>query len=151
MGKGALLVAVAVLVTGAVVLQTASSQVVGTTLNLNFPENEPDYLSGTGAPSIGDVFSFKGGITDGTGASVGHIVATASVFKKSPLRVQMTATITLDAGSLNLIGELVFDNPDQGTLSVVGGTGTYEGASGSAVITQDPDTGSVAIDIALLP
>lgn len=77
MGKGALLVAVVVLAIGAVLLQTASSQVTGTTLNLNFPKSEPDSLTGSNGPSIGDVFSFKGGITDETDASVGHLLATA--------------------------------------------------------------------------
>jgi hypothetical protein len=151
MGRGALLAAVVVLAIGAVLLQTASSQVTGQTLNLNFPDSEPDSFTGSGAPSIGDVFSFKGAITDESDADVGHVFATASVFTKSPLRVQMTATVTLDSGSLNFIGELTFDTADQGTLSVVGGTGAYDGALGSAVITGDPDTGYVNIDITLLP
>ena len=151
MGKGALLVAVVVLAIGAFLLPTASSQVTGQTLNLNFPKSAPDYLTGSDAPGLGDVFYFKGSITDESGASVGHMFATAPLFARNPVRGQVTATITLGSDSLDLIGELNFEAADQGTISVVGGTGIYDGALGSAVVTADLDTGNINIDITLLP
>lgn len=74
---------------------------------------------------------------------MGHLFAEAAAFTKDGNRAQMTATITLDQGTLNAIGELNFNSPDQGTLFIVGGTEDFDSARGSAVITADQTTDNI--------
>jgi hypothetical protein len=142
-----------VLILGAFSVQAATPQAAGQTLNLNFPNSQPRAVADVApkGPSVGDTFYFKGGVTDESATSVGHLFADASAFTKDGNRVQITATITLDQGALNAIGELNFNSQDQGTLSIVGGTGDFDGARGSAVITADQTTNNINIDITLLP
>ena len=153
LGIGWLVVGTVVLTLGAFSVQGAASQAAGQTLDLNFPNSSPRAIADVApkGPSIGDTYYIKGSLTDGSGANVGHMFATASAFTKDGNRVQITATITLDQGTLNAIGELNFDPADQGTISIVGGTGDFEGARGSAVSTRDDATGNINIDITLLP
>ena len=149
--KSGLLLGIVVVTLGIFSTQAASPQAVGQTLNLNFPNSEPDAITDTApkGPSVGDVYYFRGGITDESGASVGHIFAEAASLTKDGNRVQMTATITLSQGSLSAIGELNFDAADQGTLAIAGGTGDFDGSRGSLVVTAEQD--NINIDITLLP
>ena len=152
-GRGGLIVATIAIIIGAFSVQGATSQAAGETLNLNFPGSQPRALADL-APkgaSVGDTFFFKGDITDESGTKVGHLFADASTFTKDGNRVQLTATITLDQGTLNAIGELNFDKAVQGTISIVGGTGDFEGARGSAVVTADAGSDNISIDVTLLP
>jgi hypothetical protein len=153
LGKGGLIAGTMILTIGAFMVQGATSQAAGETLNLNFPSSQPRALADL-APkgaSVGDTFFFKGDITDESGTKVGHLFADASTFTKDGNRVQLTATITLGQGTLNAIGELNFDNAEQGTISIVGGTGDFDGARGSAVITADAGSDNISIDVTLLP
>ena len=152
-GRGGLIAATMVLTIGAFSVQGATSQAAGQTLNLNFPGSQPRAVADLApkGPSVGDTFYFKGGITDESGTKLGHLFADASTFTKDGNRVQITATITLDQGTLNAIGELNFDNAEQGTISIVGGTGDFDGARGSAVITADAGSDNISIDVTLLP
>lgn len=153
LGRGWLVVGTMVLTLGAFSVQGATSQAAGQTLSLNLPDGSPRAIADVApkGPSIGDTYYIKGSLIDGSGANVGHMFASASAFTKDGNRVQITATITLDQGTLNAIGELNFDPADQGTISIVGGTGDFEGARGSAVSTRDDATGNINIDITLLP
>ena len=80
------LLAVAMVSLTVVVLSVgnAASQVV-TSLSLNFAESEPDAVTdgGKSGPSVGDVFFFKGGLTDDDAVKVGSIIAQASSFLRA--------------------------------------------------------------------
>lgn len=151
--RGWLVVGFAVLILGAFSVQAATPQAASQTLALNFPNSSPRAVDDVApkGPSAGDTYYFKGGVTDESGTSLGHMFAVASALTKDGNRVQITATITLDLGTVNAIGELHFDTLDQGTISIVGGTGDFDGARGSAVITADDSTDNINIDITLLP
>ena len=151
--NGGVFIGVVAMTLGIFSFQDASPQATGQTLNLNFPKSQPDAISDLApkGPSIGDVLYFTGALTDEAGAKAGHLFAEASSFAKGGGLVQMTATLALHQGSLNAVGELNLQSNDQGTLSIVGGTGDHEGARGSAVITRDPTTNNINIDITLLP
>jgi len=150
--KKAALVASVAAVVAILWLQTASSQVVQS-LTLNFPASAPDAFTDGGrpGPSAGDLMYFRGPITDADGVNVGRITAEATTMngKVSPI-AQVAATITLENGSLEALGELHFTDGEQGTLAIVGGTGEFAGAAGTATSTIDPETGIVTIEISLL-
>lgn len=133
-------------------IQTASSQTVQA-MTVVFPDSEPDAFTDGGRPgdSAGDLLVFRGPITDADGARVGRLSAGATTMngKVTPI-VQVAATFTLANGSLEALGELHFTDGEQGTLAIVGGTGDFAGAAGTAVSTIDPETGIVTFEIALL-
>lgn len=150
--KKAVLVGTLVAVGAVLWMQTASSQTVQA-LTVVFPDSAPVAFTDGGRPgdSAGDQLVFRGPITDADGVSVGRISATATTMngKKSPI-AQIAATMTLENGSLEALGELHFTDGTQGTLAIVGGTGDFAGGAGTAVSTIDPETGSVTFEISLL-
>jgi hypothetical protein len=150
--KKAVLVGTLAAVGAVLWIQTASSQTVQA-FTLTFPDAEPVAFTDGGRPgaSAGDMMVFRGRITDAEGVQLGRIIAEASTMngKQSPI-VQIATTITLENGSLDALGELRFTDGEQGTIAIVGGTGDFVGAAGTATSTIDPETGTVTIEIALL-
>jgi hypothetical protein len=133
-------------------IQTASSQTVEA-LTVVFPDSEPVSFTDGGRPgdSAGDLLAFRGPITDADGVKIGHMIADAVTMngKDSPV-ARIAATITLGNGSLQALGELHFTDGEQGTLAVVGGTGAFVGAAGTATTALDPESGAVTIEVSLL-
>ena len=150
--KKAVLVGTLAAVGAVLWVQTASSQTVQA-LTVVFPDSEPVAFTDGGRPgeSAGDLLVFRGPITDADGVDLGRITAEATTMngKGSPI-ARVAATITLENGSLEALGELHFTDGEQGTLAIVGGTGEFAGAAGTATSTIDPETGIVTIEISLL-
>ncbi len=150
--KKAVLVGTLAVVGAALWVQTASSQTVQA-LTVVFPDSAPVAYTdgGRSGESAGDLLAFRGPITDADGVQVGHIIAEATTMngKESPI-VQVAATFTLGNGSLEAVGELLFTDGEQGTLAIVGGTGDFAGAAGTATSTIDSGTGIATFEIALL-
>lgn len=133
-------------------IQTASSQTVQA-LTLVFPDSEPVAFTDGGRPgeSAGDQLVFRGPITDADGVEVGRLTVDATTMNgKQAALVHAAATITLGNGSLEAVGELHFTDGEQGTLAIVGGTGDFVGAAGTATSTIDPATGIVTLEVSLL-
>ncbi len=135
-------------------LDAARSQSPATALSLNLPRSEPDALADRGrkGPSAGDELYITDRLTDERRMRVGSIVAQGSLFSRDLRRAQMTATISLTGrGSIALQGTLNFAaRRNQGTLAIVGGTGQFADAGGTAKVTMGR-RGVVKFDLALTP
>lgn len=98
-----------------------------------YPEDE-EFL-----PSVGDGFGFTDDLMQGdkkVGTQEG--VCTATEVSKSSITNDCVATIALADGTLKLAAEVTFDfteEEDEGdNVDIVGGTGAYAGATGTAFI-----------------
>ena len=105
--------------------------------NFGFVDSAPKTKVGDEGPeslSNGDAFTFSGDLLDATGKDRGELDTSCAVtrpggFDKSHL--QCTATATVPGGTLTLSrGGRVFSGADPGG-AVLGGSGTYAGATGS--------------------
>ena len=110
-----------------------------------YPEDE-DFL-----PSVGDGFGFTDNLMQGekkVGTQDG--VCTATEVSETSITNDCAATITLAGGTLKLEAEVAFDfteSEDEGdNVDIVGGTGAYAGATGTAFIkTLDDESESIVM------
>lgn len=94
--------------------------------------------------SPGDSFTFTSDISgDRDGRLLGFCVATSEEFQPT-----CTATYTLDDGTIDVAGSPNFEETFE--VAVVGGTGAYVGASGSATIPQESEQAPTEIEL-LIP
>jgi len=123
--------------------------------SFNFVDNPPTGSERTKLISAGDFFAGTAGLYDESGKRAGslHIVCVATVSgKEVHAKFQCTGTVKLADGTLSLsaLNERRADQ-DVDSISVVGGTGAYEGARGSMASTPRP-SGNVTDDVIhLLP
>jgi allene oxide cyclase-like protein len=107
---------------------------------------------GEPSASLGDAIVFTNPLVDAAGTRVGRLYAHCTVVVAKP-RVEKatflcTLTLTLADGTLAVQG-LVNPSVPTTTAAVIGGTGAYDGARGTAVSTQKPN-GDSADTITLL-
>ena len=84
-----------------------------------------------------------------TGDDTGIDRVICTVIDKQP-RAMCTAVAQLSKGTLTA-ESLVSAGPGETHYAITGGTGAYEGASGTAVVTDIPGTAKADIQITLLP
>lgn len=106
----------------------------------DFPEDE-DFV-----PGVGDAFSFEDELSqDGTVVGTQKGLCTAKKVTETEITNDCAGTLTFNDGSLKLVAEIVFaldeeEGEDEGDLvQVVGGTGAYAGATGTAFIKTVDD------------
>ena len=143
----AILAALAVLVAAAVAVVArgahASAQEV-VTYNFvivpqgrtSFVDNAPKAAKGKFDPRPGDSFSSRGRVLDATGLEVGRTSLYCTETVKDPLTFECSISIIINDGTMIVSGAL---NPLAlpWTGAVVGGTGTYAGATGVAQVTAE--------------
>jgi Dirigent-like protein len=101
------------------------------TLNLrNVSEHGIDHEPKGGGPGAADQIVFHKKLTDGAEA-VGHVdgLATAVTGGRNP-RILVEAVVTIRGGTLT-VAETFRLNSDRHDIAITGGTGAYQGASGS--------------------
>jgi allene oxide cyclase len=106
-------------------------------------------------PSQGDMIVFRNTLLNAAnrrqriGTSHGVCVVTGGTARRTS--TQCEATLVLGDGTLSLLGAVTFAEEARAfTVAVVGGTGAYEGARGSARITDNVGRRVDAYDIRLL-
>ncbi len=107
-----------------------------------WPEDE-DFL-----PSLGDGVSWEDELSqDGTDVGTQKGLCTVTKVAGTKITNSCTATLTFSTGTLKLAAELIWDTSeeegeDEGdTVRIVGGTGAFAGASGTAFIKTIGDDG----------
>ncbi len=127
--------AATVALAGSTLIGSAGAQTTPATLELvqlerdvrgGFVDNPPRRRE-----SAGDVFTVRGPVRDAAGRAAGR--ATAAFTQTAKRSALGAATFVLSGGQLMIAG--VVDGGTD-TLAVVGGTGAYEGATGSVRITE---------------
>ena len=99
--------------------------------SFKFIDNPPKAKSRNSPPSAGDEFLFTNPLYDESGARVGYVTAHCTV--EPGVKVpDCQGEAKLKDGSLSLSG-LTNESSLKQTISITGGTGAYEGASGSVV------------------
>ena len=104
--------------------------------NFGFTDNAPKTKIGDEGPerlSNGDAFTFSGDLLDGSGKDRGELDTSCAVTRPGGFdeaHLQCTATATVPGGTITLArGGRVFAGADP-RGAVLGGTGTYAGATG---------------------
>jgi hypothetical protein len=107
---------------GATTLSFVASDIDGNHVTVDLGKKSPD------GPDIGDVVAFTQNLTeDGKDAGQVHVMAIGVDHEKH--LSEATGTIVLKNGSIQLAGVVAMEPTF--TLSVVGGTGDYTGATGT--------------------
>jgi hypothetical protein len=119
--------------------------------SFTFVDNPPTGNARTRLVSAGDFSAGTVQLDDESGKRVGslQIVCIATVSgKEVRARFQCNGTLSLADGSL-AISALQKRHADQDVtyISVIGGTGAYEGARGSVVQTPRPSAGNITDDV----
>ena len=142
----ALAIAVAALATCAVLATSGSAQTQPTTLHLiSTPENGAGFFP-KGAPRPGDRLGFGSKIAgDDTGYGRGLCTVLG---KKGEGGLPCTMWVHLSRGSLALQG-LLPQTARKTPIAITGGTGAYNGARGTALVTDTSKT-RTSIEITLL-
>jgi hypothetical protein len=92
---------------------------------------EPDF-------SLGDEFVFTSDLTK-HGTSVGHTGVVCTVTSVERSESQCVGTASFSRGQIAIQG-LLAGEPERFAFPITGGTGAYEGASGTLVVTTLSDT-----------
>ena len=129
---------------GAIVVTSGSAQApTGTTLNLVSTTQKGVGFNPKGKPRQGSQFVFGDKIT-GTATGTDRGVCTL-IGKQAFCNV----VVTLSNGTLSATG-LLSDTSKNTPMQVTGGTGAYNGARGTALIT-DVNSKTTKVDVTLLP
>ena len=126
----ALSTAVAALIIAAVIASAGSAQGNPNTLNLVSKTQNRIGFFPKHKPHQGDRFGFGDKIT---GDDTGVDRAVCTFIGKKPL---CNIQAQLSKGALSLQGVLPTGRPKQLPIAVTGGTGDYDGARGTAIVTQ---------------
>jgi allene oxide cyclase-like protein len=140
----ALCAGVAALVTAAVLAGAGSAQVAGQTFQLNAHGQPSVGFMPKGAPRQGDRFGFGDTITGsdtGTDRGVCTFIGKAAAL--------CTVQVQLSKGTISAQG-LLGQNSHNAPVAVTGGTGAYDGARGTASVTDLPGNRSHIV-VTLLP
>ena len=126
-------------------------RLVETRDSFTFVDNPPAGNARTKRISAGDLFAGTARLDDDSGNRAGslHVACVATTGGKGvQARFQCNGTINLADGTL-AISALNERHADQDVthISVVGGTGAYEGALGSVVQTPRPSAGDTTDDV----
>jgi hypothetical protein len=92
---------------------------------------EPDF-------SLGDEFVFTSDLTK-RGTSVGHTGVVCTVTSVERSESQCVGTASFSKGQITIQG-LLAGEPERFEFPITGGTGAYEGASGTLAVTTLSDT-----------
>ena len=142
----ALIATAAAVATTAILATSGSAQTQPTTLHfVSAPERGAGFVP-KGAPHPGDRLGFGNKIS-GDDTGFGRAVCTV-LGKKGEGGLPCTMWVQLTRGTLALQGE-VPERAHNTPIAVTGGTGAYNGAHGTAVITDVSKT-KTTIDITLL-
>ncbi len=134
----------AALATGAVLAASGSAQAPVTSLHLTAKTQKHVGFFPKGRPRQGDRLGFGDRITgDDTGVDRGVCTIIGSK------GVLCTVQVQLSRGTLSVQG-LVPQRSRNTPVSIIGGTGAYNGARGTALVTDTSNTTST-IDITLVP
>ena len=84
---------------------------------------------GAQGPSLGDEIVFSGKLLQG-GHQVGHQGAVCTTVSMQRHEAQCTATYSFRGGQITAQALVILGSPAPYTVSITGGTGTYQGAEG---------------------
>ena len=133
----------AALVTAALVASAGSAQAPPTTLHLVGKPQKNVGFSPKNAPRQGDRFGFGDTVT---GDDSGHDQGVCTFMKGGLL---CTVQVQLSKGTLTAQG-IVPEHSNKNPIAITGGTGAYDGARGTALVT-DVDEDTTTIDVTLRP
>jgi hypothetical protein len=133
--------AVAALATAAVLAASGSAQSAPATLHLVSKSQPKIGFFPKGRPHAGDTVGFGDKIT---GDDTGFDRGTCVVIGRGLL---CTVEVQLSKGTLSVQG-LVPERSRNHPMAIVGGTGAYEGARGTALVT-DVDDSTTTVDVSL--
>jgi hypothetical protein len=137
--------AAAAVAIGAIVVTTGSAQAPGpTTLNLVSTTQKTVGFAPKHAPHQGDRFGFGDKIT---GTATGYDRGVCTFIGRS--QVLCDVVVNLTNGTLTAQG-LLAEKSKNAPFTITGGTGAYNGARGTALIT-DVNSKTTKIDVTLLP
>lgn len=142
--RGILVAGAAAIATAAVLTTTGSAQApTATTLHLIATSQDNVGFGFNHAPRQGDRFGFGDKIT---GDAAGYLRGTCTLIGSQGL---CTVVVRTNVGTLTAEGFAKDKNTKQ-PFAVTGGTGSYDGARGTALVT-DVNSKTTTIDITLLP
>ena len=142
--KYALLTGTIVLVVAAAVAVTAQGKTASTLAYTTKQHAFAQVDTGKRGFSIGDAFIFSEQLLqNGTQVGYDHIVCTHAANWPSSAE-SCTGTVVLENGTLQLAG-LSTQGPF--TIAVLGGTGSYAGAHGTAKVTSQGEKGTLTISL----
>jgi hypothetical protein len=134
--------AAAALATAALMASAGSAQAPPTTLHLvGIPQKNVGFTP-KGAPRQGDRLGFGDTVT---GDDTGHDRAVCTVMKGGLL---CTIQVQLSKGTLTAQG-IVPERSNKNPIAITGGTGAYDGARGTALVTDAKN--QTVVDVTLLP
>ena len=134
--------AAAALATAALMASAGSAQAPPTTLHLvGIPQKNVGFTP-KGAPRQGDRMGFGDTVT---GDDTGHDRAVCTVMKGG---LVCTIQVQLSKGTLTAQGILP-EHANKTPVAITGGTGAYDGARGTALVTDKKN--QTEVDITLLP
>ena len=134
----------AAVATAAVLATTGSAQTPPTTLHLVSTTQKNIGFFPKGAPRQGDRLGFGDKIT---GDDTGYDRAVCTVVGGK--RLLCTIQVQLSKGTLSVQG-LIPQKSTNEPVAITGGTGAYDGARGTALVTDVSNT-QTKIDVSLLP
>ena len=132
----------AALVTAALVASAGSAQAPPTTLHLVGKPQKGVGFSPKSAPRQGDRFGFGDTVT---GDDTGHDRGICTFMKGG---LVCTVEVQLSKGTLTAQG-VVPERSNKTPIAITGGTGAYDGARGTALVTDQQN--QTTVDITLLP
>jgi len=134
----------AALATAALMASAGSAQAPPTTLHLVSTSQKNAGFMPKGAPRLGDRLGFGDKIS---GDDSGYDRAACTIVGKPQLLC--TIQVQLAKGTLTVQGMLP-ERANKTPVAITGGTGAYNGARGTALVT-DHGNGQTDVDITLLP
>ena len=142
--KYALLIGTIVLVVAAAVTVTAQGKSANTLAYTTKQHAFAQVDTGKKGFSIGDAFIFSEQLLqNGTQVGYDHIICTHAASWPSSAE-SCTGTVILENGTLQLAG---LSKQGPFTVAVLGGTGSYAGARGTAKVTSQGEKGTLTITL----
>jgi hypothetical protein len=107
-------------------------QIVEKNHGFNFVDNPPKGGGPNDPPTIGDQLAFDSTLLTKSGKRAGHLEATCTVTTGGRNGYSACVGVfALRGGTLSLIAMAPLNQAGPANISIVGGTGVYEGATGS--------------------
>jgi hypothetical protein len=130
---------------GAHAARSVTFHLVEKQVGFNFVDNPPRQ-GFQSAPLLGDQFAFTSELVTRAGKHAGHLGAVCTITRGGDAGIATcTGTFFLKGGQIALIAGIKLSG-DRSSISIVGGTGVYEGASGSILSVQHGPNGEVSDD-----